>query len=766
MSTQSLPPIVHGQTSHIIRIWIGDSTTTGSTLTGKTGLTSSSSGLTIALHHDNANTGAGFAHLYLQSVSTIEAVSSIGTYSTPTATKCRFGEVSATYLPGWYEIHFPDTAWSFSSAKYAMISVFGVSGIAGAKAIQPLWQVNPYNAVRFGMTALPNAAAEASGGLFTRGTGAGQINQAANGQIDANAIAISGDSTAADNLETMLDGTGGNTLSLGSLDITASGTTDCISLTCGTSGRAIDIAGPSSSGETVRIAGHASNGSQVVSITGANADADGMVISGGSNADGLHLNGVYGLHLIGSTTDLLLSNGTHNLAWLAAWDAEVQSECADALTAYGAATSANVSAVETDTQDIQSRLPAALVSGRMDSNTQAMATGVITAAVIATDAIDADAIAANAVTEIQSGLSTLTTGDIDTRLAAIGLDHLVSASVTGTDIADDSIVAKLVSKSATADWDSFANTTDSLEALRDRGDAAWVTATGFSTHSAADVWAAGTRTLTAIDEDSTTLDLDATIRTAIGLASANLDTQIADIPTVSEFNARTIPSADYFDPAADTVANVTTVATTTNLTNLPAITANWLTAAGLAADAVSEIQSGLSTLTAAQVNAECDTAIADAALATAANLATVAGYLDTEIASILADTSELQTDWANGGRLDLILDARASQTSVDDLPTNAELATALGTADDATLAAIAALSIPTANANADALLDRASAIDGKTPRETLRIIAASTAGEVSGAGTATEVFKGLDGATTRMTVTADEDGNRTDVTYG
>ena len=44
---------------------------------------------------------------------------------------------------------------------------------------------------------------------------------------------------------------------------------------------------------------------------------------------------------------------------------------------------------------------------------------------------------------------------------------------------------------------------------------------------------------------------------------------------------------------------------------------------------------------------------------------TIAGYLDTEIAAILADTNELQTDWADGGRLDLILDARASQTSVD-----------------------------------------------------------------------------------------------------
>jgi hypothetical protein len=60
-----------------------------------------------------------------------------------------------------------------------------------------------------------------------------------------------------------------------------------------------------------------------------------------------------------------------------------------------------------------------------------------------------------------------------------------------------------------------------------------------------------------------------------------------------------------------------------------------------------------------------------------------------ETALIVADTNELQTDWANGGRLDVILDARSSQTSVDDLPTNAELATALGTADDAVLTQVA-----------------------------------------------------------------------------
>lgn len=52
-------------------------------------------------------------------------------------------------------------------------------------------------------------------------------------------------------------------------------------------------------------------------------------------------------------------------------------------------------------------------------------------------------------------------------LVANGLDHLVAASVTGTDVTDGSIIASMVSKSATPDWDSYVNTTDALEAGRD-----------------------------------------------------------------------------------------------------------------------------------------------------------------------------------------------------------------------------------------------------------------------------------------------------------
>ena len=53
---------------------------------------------------------------------------------------------------------------------------------------------------------------------------------------------------------------------------------------------------------------------------------------------------------------------------------------------------------------------------------------------------------------------------------------------------------------------------------------------------------------------------------------------------------------------------------------------------------------------------------------------------------------------------------------------------------------------------------------GMSAAEVLRVIASVLAGEVSGAGTGTETFKGLDGATDRVISTVDSNGNRTAVT--
>lgn len=55
----------------------------------------------------------------------------------------------------------------------------------------------------------------------------------------------------------------------------------------------------------------------------------------------------------------------------------------------------------------------------------------------------------------------------------------------------------------------------------------------------------------------------ADIRSAIGLASANLDTTLGNIPTVSEFEARTLLASAYFNASTDVVANVTTVGSVT-----------------------------------------------------------------------------------------------------------------------------------------------------------------------------------------------------------
>lgn len=87
---------------------------------------------------------------------------------------------------------------------------------------------------------------------------------------------------------------------------------------------------------------------------------------------------------------------------------------------------------------------------------------------------------------------------------------------------------------------TYDETADSQEAIRDRGDNAWTTATGFSTHSAADVWAAATRTLTAlgfdlaagdfaagaIDANALATDAVQEIRNAITGGSYALDTDV------------------------------------------------------------------------------------------------------------------------------------------------------------------------------------------------------------------------------------------------
>ena len=73
----------------------------------------------------------------------------------------------------------------------------------------------------------------------------------------------------------------------------------------------------------------------------------------------------------------------------------------------------------------------------------------------------------------------------------------------------------------------------------------------------------------------------------------------------------------------------------------------------------------------------------------------------------------------------------------------------------------------TETSDPDNLLDWPDAVEtGVTIRQALRIMGAVLAGKVSGGGTGTEIFVGLDSLSTRVSVTVDAAGNRSAVTYG
>jgi hypothetical protein len=127
------------------------------------------------------------ATTYTSAGSTIDTIATLGTFATPTATHCRFKEVDATNHKGIYEIQIDNARYAVSNSKSLTVSVSGASGLAECDVTIPLRSVDPYDGVRFNLTALPNVAAAAAGGLPTVGTGTGQIN-VTGGRADANVL--------------------------------------------------------------------------------------------------------------------------------------------------------------------------------------------------------------------------------------------------------------------------------------------------------------------------------------------------------------------------------------------------------------------------------------------------------------------------------------------------------------------------------------------------------------------------------------------------
>ncbi len=385
---------------------------------------------------------------------------------------------------------------------------------------------------------------------------------------------------------------------------------------------------------------------------------DAILVDTGTTLDGKidTIDGVVDAILVDTAEIGAAGAGLSAIPWNAAWDAEVQSEATDALNAYDPPTRAELT---TDTDSILSKL----------------------------------------LKYVQLMLR---------KDAAIAIDN--STEVTA------------INANGGSGAGGFLSTTDSQEAIRDRGDAAWLTATsvaigtgGITTSSfasgAIDAAALGNDCITAakiaadaigsselaasavteIQSGLSTLDA-AGIRTAVGLGSANLDTQLSGIDgkidtidaNVDSVLADTgtdgvaiadgsITAAKIADNAIDAGAIATGAITSAKFAS-GAITSTVLAAdcigasqiaadaigsSELAATAVAEIQSGLSTLDAAGIR----TAVGMAS----ANLDTQLSTIDGNVDSILDDTGTAGVVVASASKTGYAL----ASTGLDSISTTA-----------------------------------------------------------------------------------------------
>lgn len=197
-----------GTTSKLLDIFIQDSSVT--TGAGLTGLTSGSSGLTAYYYREGAGSATAIS---LTSMT-------LGTW-----TSAGFIVIDGTNMPGAYQLGIPDAAIA-SGAKSVLVMLKGATNMAPCLLEIELTATDNQDATRGGMTALPNANAEASGGLYTRGSGAGQINQSNNGEVDVNTHRVSGTTQTARDLGASVllsvgTGTGQVNLSTGAVPITS-----------------------------------------------------------------------------------------------------------------------------------------------------------------------------------------------------------------------------------------------------------------------------------------------------------------------------------------------------------------------------------------------------------------------------------------------------------------------------------------------------------------------------------------------------------------
>ncbi len=667
----------NGITGVVLRLFLLDTTSTSGA--GKTGLTFSSSGLIIAAIADNEAT----ATVYSAAGSTVETITTLGTFAAPTATKCRFKEVDATNLPGVYEIQIADARWAVSNARSAIVGI-QVTGAAPRHLEVQLSSFDPNDAVRGGFTALPNAAAEASGGLPTLSAA-----QASNGTINAN-------------VHRWLTGTP-NALQ---------------------SGRVDSYLGAAAAG-VIAAATFAANALDAVWSTAT------RILTAGTNITGVTLSSAYDPAKTAAQAGdaMTLTSGERTTLTASVWNALVSGlttansigkRLVDYVTgdAYGrlgapagASVSADVAALQADTDDIQSRLPAALTgAGNLKADAQVVSDKTGYALTSAYDP---------AKTAAQAGDAMALTSGERTTLAAAIWNRLTSALTTVGSIGKllvDNIDAAISSRLASAGY-TVPPTAGAIadqvweETLADHSGTGGSTAAALNAAgSAGDPWAAalpgsyGAGTAGKIVGDN----LNATVSSRSTYAGG-------DTPGTTTLLARlTALRAAYLDNLS-----AGAVALEASLQGL--ITTVGVAGAGLTAadDAVLAAIAALNNLSQGNVR----TALGMGSANLDSQLAAIAGYIDTEVAAIKAKTDNLPSDPADASDIAASFSAIASTLGTIASYIDTEVAAIKAKTDNLPAAPAAVGDIPTTDQVADRLLGRnlnGGADGGRTVKDALR----------------------------------------------
>jgi len=419
-----LGSVPKGTTSKIAHIFIESSLLPG---TGLTGLVFNTASLT-AYYIRPGDSGATAITL---------VTATIGTWASG-----GFREVDSTNAPGLYEVGIPNACLA-TGANSVTLELKGAANMFPCVVTYELTSTSNQNGQTGGMTALPNANAGANGGIIINSSNSGTVTLSAlvvSGGVNINSFdvatttsfnddvslgsalnisgtttftgpvfaanatnnitgidvtRISGDGPAADNLETMLDGTGGGSLTIGNVSIASTGAPALTVESTGNDAAVFSGASGGGDGNGLILRGNGvGNGLQ---ITGGDDSGDGMVCIGGAGGSGATFTrgtgGDAGLVInsaTGSTGAALKVLGTSSISGAST----LQNLSAAAV----AMNSLTVSGTTTLTLAANTITASSIAAGAITS--AKFAAGAITATVIATDAIDADAIAADAVAEI------------------------------------------------------------------------------------------------------------------------------------------------------------------------------------------------------------------------------------------------------------------------------------------------------------------------------------------------------------------------------